>query len=131
MLSEFRARVVAGGAEQLALDVLLAALAEKGLVKAGGKQRTDSTHVIGAVRDLNRLELAGESVRAAAEALVAADPDWFTAVFEVPGWSMRYGRHTRQLYERAPVQSGPPYRICLGPSWRRKDLDPRRYRTLL
>ena len=31
---------------------------------AGGKQRTDSTHVISAVRDLNRLELAGESVRA-------------------------------------------------------------------
>jgi len=34
------------------------------LVAAGGRQRTDSTHVISAVRDLNRLELAGESVRA-------------------------------------------------------------------
>lgn len=67
-------------------------LVDKGLVKAGGKQRTDSTHVISAVRDLNRLELAGESVRAAAEALAAAAPDWFAAGFDVPGWSARYGR---------------------------------------
>jgi transposase len=92
VLSEFRARVVTGGREQLVLDLLLAALVEKGLVKAGGKQRTDSTHVISAVRDLNRLELAGESVRAAVEAIVAAAPGWFEQVFAVSGWSARYGR---------------------------------------
>jgi transposase len=92
VLSEFRTRVVAGGAEQLALDVLLAALADKGLVKAGGRQRTDSTHVISVVRDLNRLELAGESVRAAVEAIVAVAPGWFQEVFAVSGWSARYGR---------------------------------------
>ncbi|WP_230420585.1 transposase, partial [Catenulispora pinistramenti] len=91
VLSEFRARVVAGGMEQRLLDLLLAALAEKGLVGAGGRQRTDSTHVISAVRDLNRLELAGESVRAAVEAIVAAVPGWFEQVFDVSGWSRRYG----------------------------------------
>jgi transposase len=91
VLPEFRARVLAGGLEQHLLDVLLAGLVERGLVKAGGKARTDSTHVISAVRDLNRLELAGESVRAAAEVIAAAAPDWFAAVFEVPGWSRRYG----------------------------------------
>jgi hypothetical protein len=32
-------------------------------VKAGGRQRTDSTHVLGRIRDLNRLELAGEAGR--------------------------------------------------------------------
>jgi len=90
VLSGFRTRVVEGGLEQHVLDVLLAALVEKGLVKAGGKQRTDSTHVVSAVRDLNRLELAGESVRAAVEALVAAAPGWFVAMFDVPGWSRRY-----------------------------------------
>ena len=42
------------------LDLLLDALKTEGLVGAGGKQRTDSTQVIGAVRDVNRLELAGE-----------------------------------------------------------------------
>lgn len=92
VLPEFRARVVNGGLEHHLLDVLLAALMDKGLVKAGGKQRTDSTHVVSAVRDLNRLELAGESVRAALEAVVAAAPDWFAAVFDVAGWSARYGR---------------------------------------
>lgn len=91
VLSEFRSRVLAGSLEQHLLDVLLAALVERGLVKAGGKQRTDSTHVISAVRDLNRLELAGESVRAAVEAIAAVAPDWFAAAFDVPGWSHRYG----------------------------------------
>jgi len=92
VLPEFRARVVEGGLEQHLLDVLMVACQERGLVKAGGKQRTDSTQVISAVRDLNRLELAGESVRAALEALVVAAPGWFAAVFDVPGFSARYGR---------------------------------------
>lgn len=90
VLSEFRTRILAGGVERRALDLLLAALVTKGLVKAGGKQRTDSTHVISAVRDMNRLELAGESVRAAVEAIVASAPGWFEQVFDVPGWSQRY-----------------------------------------
>jgi hypothetical protein len=52
----------------LALDALLERLAGLGLVKAGGRQRTDSTHVLGAIRELNRLELAGKTLRAALEA---------------------------------------------------------------
>jgi hypothetical protein len=51
-------------------------LATGGLVKAGGKQRTDSARVTAAVAALSRLELAGESVRAALEALAAAHPAW-------------------------------------------------------
>ncbi|TWH67221.1 transposase [Micromonospora olivasterospora] len=62
MLSKFRARLVEHGLEEQVFIRMLAVLADKGLVSAGGKQRTDSTHVISAVRDLNRLELAGESV---------------------------------------------------------------------
>ena len=76
VLSEFRTRVVAHSLEQRVLDLLLDALKVEGLVGAGGKQRTDSTRVIGAVRDVNRLELAGESVRAALEALAVAAPGW-------------------------------------------------------
>jgi hypothetical protein len=76
VLPEFRAKVAEAGLEQVALDALLERLAAEGLVKAGGKQRTDSTHVVAAVAALNRLELAGESVRAALEALAAAHPDW-------------------------------------------------------
>src|SRR5215218_6778791 len=91
VLSEFRTRVVEHGLEQRVLDLLLEALAGEGLVGAGGKQRTDSTHVASAVRDLNRLELAGESVRACLEALAAAAPDWLASVIEVSEWSTRYG----------------------------------------
>ena len=72
VLSEFRSRLVAGAMETALLEALLARLGELGLVTAGMRQRTDSTHVLGRIRDLNRLELAGESVRAALEALAAA-----------------------------------------------------------
>jgi transposase len=91
VLSEFRTRVVAHGLEQRVLDLLLDALKAEGLVGAGGKQRTDSTHVIGAVRDLNRLELAGESVRACLEAIAVAAPDWLTGVVDIADWGRRYG----------------------------------------
>src|SRR5512135_956433 len=91
VLAEFRARVADGGLEQVALDALLAKLAAGGLVKAGGKQRTDSTHVVAAVAALNRLELAGESVRAALEALAAAYPDWLAQRICVADWTRRYG----------------------------------------
>ncbi|GAA2999285.1 hypothetical protein GCM10010519_34860 [Streptomyces lactacystinicus] len=79
VLSQFRRRVVEHQLEKKVLDLLLARLVELGLLKAGGKQRTDATHVVCAVRDLNRLELAGESVRAAVEALTVAAPHWVAA----------------------------------------------------
>ena len=91
VLSEFRGKVTAGGLEQVALDALLERLAADGLIKAGGKQRTDSTHVVAAVAALNRLELAGESVRAALEALTAAHPDWVAQRVCVTDWARRYG----------------------------------------
>jgi transposase len=91
VLSEFRDRVAAHGLEEAALDALLAKLAEEGLVKAGGKQRTDSTHVIAAVRGLRTIDLAGESVRAALEALAAACPDWLAARLCTGDWARRYG----------------------------------------
>jgi transposase len=59
VLAEFRGRVAGAGLEQVALDALLARLVSEGLVKAGGKQRTDSTRVVAAVAALTRLQLAG------------------------------------------------------------------------
>jgi transposase len=91
VLSEFRGRVVQHGLEGKALDLLVVALVDRGLLKAGGKQRTDSTHVLAAVRDLNRVELAGESVRACLEAIAAAAPDWLAATIDAVGWGRRYG----------------------------------------
>jgi transposase len=91
VLSGFRDRLVAGGAERVIFGRLLARLKELGLVKAGGRQRTDSTHVLGRIRDLNRLELAGETVRAALEALSATAPDWVAAVIDA-SWQQVYGQ---------------------------------------
>ena len=91
VLPEFRGKVAEAGLEQVVLDALLARLAADGLVKAGGKQRTDSTHVVAAVAALNRLELAGESVRAALEALTAAHPAWVAQRICVPDFARRYG----------------------------------------
>ena len=91
VLSEFRTKVAEAGLEQVVLDRLLARLADDGLIKADGKQRTDSTHVVAEVAALNRLELAGESVRAAVEALAVAHPDWLAQRICVSDWTARYG----------------------------------------
>lgn len=90
MLCEFRSRLVEHGLTELVLDVLLARLGELGLVKAGGKQRTDSTHVFAAIRDLGRVELAGEAVRACLQALAGAAPHWLAGVIDLPVWARRY-----------------------------------------
>jgi transposase len=91
VLPEFRAKVAAAELEAVPLEALLERLSADGLVKAGGKQRTDSTHVVAAVAALNRLELAGESVRAAVEAVTAAHPGWTAGVLHVSEWARRYG----------------------------------------
>jgi transposase len=91
VLSEFRTRLVEGRAELLLLDALLERLKEQGLVKARGRQRTDSTHVLAAVRTLNRLERVGETLRAALNELAAAAPEWLQALAPAV-WYERYGR---------------------------------------
>jgi transposase len=96
VLSEFRGRLVAGSLEQAILDLLLERLKGAGLVAAGGVQRTDSTHVLGRIRDLNRLELAGETVRAALEALAAAAPGWLAGVIDA-SWQQVYGQRIDSL----------------------------------
>jgi transposase len=90
VLCEFRSRLVEHGMEARLLDLLVARLVDKGLLKARGKQRTDSTHVLAAVRQLNQIELVGESVRACVEALTVTDPDWVSARLDI-SWQRRYG----------------------------------------
>jgi transposase len=91
VLTEFRTRLVAGGAEHLLLDRMLERFKARGLVKARGKQRTDSTHVLAAVHDLHLLELVAETLRATLDDLAAVVPDWLRKVAQ-PVWFERYGR---------------------------------------
>ena len=95
VLTEFRARLVAGGAEHLLLDTMLERFKARGLVKARGKQRTDSTHVLAVIHDLHLLELAAETLRAALDDLAAVVPDWLRGVAQ-PAWFERYGRRLEE-----------------------------------
>src|SRR4029453_9607836 len=76
VLSEFRARLVAGAAETLLLDAVLEIGALHQLLKAGGRQRTDSTHVLAAARAMNRIECVHETLRHALDVLALAAPEW-------------------------------------------------------
>jgi hypothetical protein len=64
-------------------------------VKARGQQRTDSTHVVAAVRLMNRLELVGETLRAALNDLAVHAPDSVRTVARTE-WYERYQRRSEQ-----------------------------------
>ena len=94
---EFRGRRLRHGATERLLARVLDAAREGGLLKARGRrQRTDSTHVLAAVRDLNRVELLAETLRAALNAIAVAAPDWLRGVAPVApeAW---YKRHARRV----------------------------------
>jgi transposase len=99
VLSEFRTRLIEGGEGQLLLDTLLTRFRELGLLKARGRQRTDSTHVLAKVRALNRYELVAGTLRHALNALATAAPDWLLVHAE-PDWVERYER--RAAEDRIP-----------------------------
>jgi transposase len=90
VLSEFRARVSTGEASERLLEKLLTRCQAQGLLQVGGRRRTNLTHVLAAVRVLNRLELVAETLRAALNAVAAAQPAWLTR--HIPqSWYQRYG----------------------------------------
>lgn len=90
VLSEFRARLISGGREMQILDTLLKTCAEQGWIKAKGKCRTDSTHILAAIRKMNHLECVGETLRHALESLSVLCPDWLRDQVE-SDWFERYG----------------------------------------
>ena len=81
VLCEFRARLVAGNAETSLFDKLLDWCRERKMLKARGKQRTDSTHVLAAVRGINRLECVIEAMRNALNAIAKESPEWLHQLF--------------------------------------------------
>jgi transposase len=95
VLSEFRTRLVQGASEHLLLDALLAACQDRGYLTARGRQRTDATHVLGALRLLSRLEPVAETLRAAPNAVAEAAPAWLRD--RTPSeWFERYGRRIEE-----------------------------------
>jgi transposase len=91
VLCEFRDRLAEPGRADGLLEVVLERLKAAGLIRAGQAARTDSTHVLAAVRTLNRVEHAGEALRAALEEIAAISPEFVVPLLD-EGWYHRYGR---------------------------------------
>jgi transposase len=96
VLSAFRDRLLAGSAEERLLDKLRERCRALGLLKARGQQRTDSTHVLAAVRVLHRLELVAEPLRAALNAVATVAPDWLQGCAPL-AWYERYGKRIEDV----------------------------------
>ncbi|GAA3502188.1 hypothetical protein GCM10019016_092960 [Streptomyces prasinosporus] len=89
VLTEFRDRLIAGDAGIQLLDRVLEAAVERGLLKAGGRARTDSTIVLSAARRINGLVRLGETLRAALNTVAAHEPEWL-ADWVPSEWFDRY-----------------------------------------
>ena len=87
--------MLAGSQEQVLFDKVLAHLRAQGLLKVRGRQRTDSTHVLGAIRNLNRLEFVIETMRHALNTLAVVAPEWIRT--HVPAdWVLRYDQRAQE-----------------------------------
>ena len=96
LLSEFRDRILSGQAEQQLLEAMLLRFRELGLLRGRGRQRSDSTPILAAVRLLNRLELVGETLRHVLQVLAEAAPAWL--VQQITGdWFDRYSHRFEQF----------------------------------
>lgn len=91
VLCEFRTRLIDGNAEARLLNVFLDECKRQGWIKQRGKQRTDSTHVLAATRDLNRLECVGETLRVALNSIATIAPEWLQDWVPLE-WFDRYSR---------------------------------------
>jgi len=95
VLCEFRARLIEGQAESLLFEAMLTYLKQHGLIKAGGRQRTDATHVLAAVRAINRVVCVGETLRAALNTLAEVAPEWLRS-FAPDEWYERYAHRIEE-----------------------------------
>lgn len=76
-LSYFRQRLLEHGEERLLFEKVLGWVRGHGLLKKQGKQRTDSTHVLGQVAKLSRLEMLWETLRVALRAMERVAEGWY------------------------------------------------------
>ncbi len=95
VLCEFRSRLIEGHAEHLLFETMLTCFKQRGLIKAGGRQRTDATHVLAAVRAINRVVCVGETMRAALNTLAEVAPEWLSS-FAPDEWYERYAHRVEE-----------------------------------
>ena len=112
ILSGFRERLARGGKQTLLLDRMLELFKEKKLLKACAKQCTDSTHVLAAIRVLNRLEMVVETMRAALNQIASVAPDCLAQV-SIPEWFERYSHRAEQCRLPTGTKARSLRRSCL------------------
>ena len=97
VLVYFRDRLEEHQAERVMFDGIVDLLIELGLIKRAGKQRIDSTHILGYVKEMSRLECAVETLRLGLEELAGVvggkRPDfwerlWTLYVQSEVGWRL-------------------------------------------
>ena len=97
VLVYFRDRLEEKKAERVIFDGIVELLIELGLIKRAGKQRIDSTDILGYVKEMSRLECAAETLRLALEGLagvvVSQRPEfwdrlWSLYVQSEVGWRL-------------------------------------------
>lgn len=88
MLSDFRTSLLKQGAEQRLFEKVLELAKTKGLLRAGGRQRTDATHLLAAMRAMPRTECVTETLRQALHGLAELAPEWLLA-HTPPDWLRR------------------------------------------
>ena len=79
-LSHFRQRLLEHQAQALVFERLLQKLLALGFIRQRGKQRTDSSYVLGLVAKLSRLELIWETLRVSLKAIQIQDERWLERV---------------------------------------------------
>jgi transposase len=95
VLTEFRSRLIDGSVELSLLIAFLQACHDRGYLRERGQQRTDSTHVLAALRLLTRMENVAETLRCALNAVAEAAPEWLREHFGPE----RLERYTRRIEE--------------------------------
>jgi transposase len=95
LLHDFRCRILAHEAGQRFLDTSLTTCKARGWVKARGTQRTDSTHVLAAIRTLHRLECVLEAMHYALNQLRRQLP---------PGCASRCRPHGTRVMASGPTK---------------------------
>jgi transposase len=96
VLCEFRDRLLATEQGPALLTHFLELCRALGLVRARGKQRTDATHVLAAIRTLNRLECLGETLADTLRQLLIDAPLWAQTTIPADWWQ-RYAQRFDQF----------------------------------
>ncbi|MCX4486561.1 transposase [Streptomyces anulatus] len=110
VLTDFRDRLCEDDRADQLLSLSLERMREAGMVTERGRQRSDSTQVLAAARDLTRLELVLEAVRAALEEAAQRALEILDGLVDSE-WATRYGRPVR-------LPSQPTHPVKRSRSWR-------------